>query len=225
MPTLPSVASVLKIGLVWQIGSDLEAFTNIHAHYSGTAPDNASCAVIAQAVHTSVVSHLQSHMTTNRAIIFVRVTDLTTPSSGIGEYHSGILGTSGGAPLPDSIGMLARHTIARRYRGGKPKSFTPLGAATDLDPSGDFNAAALATVNTAWVAFWASLITITNAGTSLDRMVSISYFSGSTWQPHPPPANKTVRVPTLRVAPVIDDITATALSPRPGSQRRRNFAF
>lgn len=225
MPTLPPVPAVAKIGLAWQFGSDLLSFNNLHAHYTGPAPSNATCAALAADVHAAVLAHLLGAIGTNRAILYTRVTDLSSSSGGIGEHHGGNNGTRAGPYLPDSMGVLAEHSIARRYRGGKPRTFTPMGIASDIDTSGDWNAAALAGINTMWQAFWTALTAITESGTAFDQMVSVSYFQGSTWVPVPPVPNRAKQVPTPRGAPVVDNITSTGLSLRPGSQRRRNFSF
>ncbi len=223
MPALPPVPNVLKVSLVWAVGDDPIAYNNLHWAYSGGPPSNADCATIAGDVRSSIIAGILPVTRITTAILFTRVTDLTSPSAGVGESHGGAAGGLTGQSLPNDVCVLANAHIARRYRGGKPRAYLPIGAAQYVDTTGDWIAADVTTMNTAWSAFIAYVSSLTVGTTTLGSSVNVSYYSGFTNVPYGVPTRYR-RVPTLRSGgPHIDPITSWSINPVPATQRRRNI--
>lgn len=223
MPALAPVPGVLKVSLVWAVGDDPIAYNNLHWSYSGGPPSNADCATIAGNVRSAVVADLLPVTRITTAILFTRVTDLTTPSSGTGESHGGAAGALTGQSLPNDVCVLANAHISRRYRGGKPRAYLPIGAATYVDTTGDWIGADVTTMNTAWNAFIAAVNGMVVSTTTLGTSVNVSYYSGFTNVPYGVPTRYR-RVPTPRVGgPHVDIINSWSINPVPATQRRRNI--
>jgi hypothetical protein len=223
MPALPPVPGVLKVSLVWAVGDDPIAYNNLHWSYSGGPPSNADCATIAGNVRSAVVADLIPQTRIQSAILFTRVTDLTSPSAGVGESHGGVAGGLTGPSLPNDVCVLVNASISRRYRGGKPRCYWPGGNSTYVDTTGKWIPADVTTMNTAWNAFITAVNGMVVSTTTLGTSVNVSYYSGFTNVPYGLPTRYR-RVPTLRAGgPHVDIINAWSVNPVPGNQRRRNI--
>jgi hypothetical protein len=113
------------------------------------------------------------------------------------------------------------HQIARRYRGGKPKSFFPWGVVTDFSSPQLWTSAFANSATGDYATFIAAVRAIAAGSTTLSNYVNVSYFSGSTVVINPV-TGRARNVPTLRTGgPVVDSIVASTANTRIGSQRRR----
>lgn len=209
MPALPDVPNVLKV--VFEGVQSGHPMANVfYFSYTGTAPTNATCVLIAQdfiaALATGDTVHqLHSLMDADTSYENTVVTDLTSSTSGSGNYLDTVAGTRSGTILPASAAMLETDHISRRYRGGHPRKYWPFGVGADLtDPrtwSSSIHADALA-----WRAgFTTGYQAISRAGCAISKHVNVSYLTGG----------------ARRTVPVVDDIVSAALSQALCSQRRR----
>jgi hypothetical protein len=155
----------------------------------------------------------------------IRVVDLTTPTSGFGEYLHHATGSRGANELGAGTACLVNMPIHRRYRGGKPRSYWPFGVQTDLQTAQTWTTAFQAAVAGGLETYLAALEGLTVGTTVLGVLVSISYYAGFTIRPSPPIAGVRARnVSTPRsVAITPDPILAINPSIKVSSQRRRNL--
>lgn len=222
MPALPPVASVLKLSLLWTLGSDTDASTRLYWLYSGTPPTNATC--------VSLSSNINGIVSTNLAALFpsatvyrgCEVTDLTSSTAGTGITSVTTPGTRSGGILPAGVNMLVNYSLGRRYRGGKPRSYYPFGVSTDVTTEQTWTSAFITATTTALTNFNTAMNVLTVTGCSLTRQVNISYYQGFT------AVENTVtgrwrNVPKQRTTPLTDSITSFTANQKFGSQRRRNL--
>jgi hypothetical protein len=206
----------------WFIGADLAALTRLHIDYSGTAPTNATCALLASDLYTIFQGTLLPYTPSTTSLESVTVTDLTSPTAGHGEFLAHHVGTLSGVELGAGVAFLASMKIARRYRGGKPRSYLPLGSDNVLQTPQTWTSTFVANVQASLDAIRADIAVTTEAGCNLGQLVNVSYYAGFVSSQNP----ITLRwrnIPKPRITPVIDVATGWQAESRLSSQRRRNL--
>lgn len=221
MPPLPDVAEVIRLEHGFSSTSgDLDIHTRIYFQYAGGAPNDAACATFLTNVLANFTPHIPALYNPDFTLTSLSVTDLSSPTGGFAELPTSVAGTrSGGAP-PVNICALMNYTIARRYRGGKPRSYWPWGAAADLSTPREWSSTFVTACDGGYSAYQGAVLGLALGSASLVAQVNVSYYQGFTNVPYGTPT-KYRRVPTLRPTPVVDDIGGFALNPIPGSQRKR----
>jgi hypothetical protein len=94
--------------------------------------------------------------------------------------------------------------IARRYKGGKPRIYLPMGVSAQLNNPVSWQSTYTSAVDSTWGAFVAGVIAAT-PNASVDQHVSVSYYNDK----------------APRATPVVDNVLTHSTSPIPASQRRR----
>jgi hypothetical protein len=113
--------------------------------------------------------------------------------------------------------------IARRYRGGKPRTYLPMGDSGYLLNPQEWNTTFLGLAQAALNQIISDYAVTTVAGCSLGTLVNVSYYSGFTIRPSPPIAGvRAKNIPTVRTAAVVDAVTSWTAEAKLASQRRRN---
>jgi hypothetical protein len=215
---------VIKVTLTYTIGGDTNVENILHFEYSGSAPSSATCLAIAAQIGSYWAADLKSQLSTSYALEIVTVLDLASATGAEGESISAIAGTRTGTLLGASTSVVLNHQIARRYRGGKPKSFLPYFTNSDLATPQKWVASNVTGLNSVWSTFITNVCSISISGTTISTYVSVSYYQGFTVVTSPT-TGRTRNVPKLRTGgPVIDQIVASQGSVTLGSQRRRNRA-
>lgn len=222
MPALPDHPGILKVETFFTVGADMNVRARQYYLYTGTPPSNATCVTIATDANTLAVTNLVPLLANENNLEGVKVTDLTTPASGVGEYLTPTPGSRGsGDPLAAEVAVLHNHGITRRYRGGKPRNYWPFGIGADLTSPSAWASGSIIAFEAGLNAYILGIQAISVAGCVVGAGVSVSNYSGfSTTGPdlegrfHYPP-----KVRAAAIAP--DLIVLYAVNPKPGSQRRR----
>lgn len=222
MPALPPVANCLKVLLKYGYGADIDVLNILHFEYTGSAPTATDCAALAGDVSTAWSGHLAAFMSNSQLLESVDVRDLASSSGADGQSATTHSGSRAGGNLAPGTAVLVNHHIARRYRGGKPRSYLPFFVTTDLQAAGLWSGTSTAALLTAWEAFIAAIVGASSGSTTVSVHCNVSYYQGFTNVPYGSP-QKYRRVPTVRGTPVVDAITAYTINPAPASQRRRNL--
>lgn len=220
MPALPPVPKVVRVGLHWKLAEDTGAVSHFHVSYTGTAPTPLQLNTFSSAVATAWATQFDALKQPNYSLVEVDSVDLSSALSAVGLDVSTHVGTRGGLPLDGAAQVHIQFNIARRYRGGKPGIFLPLGVANDLFDAQTWAAAFIGTVGTAWGNFETSTIGAGWAAAGTIAFVSVSYFSGFTVITNPI-TGRARNHPTPRVAPIIDPLIAFTVSQDFAHQRRR----
>lgn len=222
MPALPDVPSVLKVVYEFSDGLDFAAIVREYFSYAGTAPTDAVCDAIAADIYAAFVSDLIPLTPSGSQILGVTVTDLTSPTSGTG-VHSAITGGSrAGLLLTGGSCVLTNKHIARRYRGGKPRSYWPFFTVDDILTPQTWKAASVSGAQSAFDSFYAAVLAVAESGTTTLAPVNVSYYSGFTVRPTPPIAGvRAKNISTPRAAALVDPIASITVHSAPASQRRR----
>lgn len=221
MPELPSPGEVLKVNLHWGIEGDSKAQTVHYFRYSGAAGAG-DVESFAAALLSDGESSFQSLCGNYTGMVSAMVTDLESTSGVQVTGGTPWMGTRGTSLVPPGAATVVSHSIARRYRGGKPRSYLPLGISTDIATTGLWSTAFAETADGAWGG-WIASLTTTYGALSVNALVNVSYYSGYEWVNRGTSgAPKWVRVPTVRATPVVDAITGHTVNRVIGTQKRRN---
>lgn len=221
MPSLPAVANVLEVQLKHTVGSDLDVLARIFMAYTGTAPSDTGLTTMAGTVEGAWSTDLKSLVLTTSALTGIVITDLTSSSASRGEWSGSVAGTRSGTEVPASTAFNIGFSIARRYRGGKPKVYMPFGDASDLQTAQTWTSALATSVGTGWAAFVTAVAAAMPSGTTSAGQVGVSWYEGFTSVENPI-THRYRNVPTLRATPVTDPVIATVYNTRIATQRRRN---
>jgi hypothetical protein len=155
---------------------------------------------------------------TDTSLTSVLVTDLSDPSGANVSTGAAHAGTRVGGFLPASSCALLNFSLARRYRGGKPRAYLPAGCQPDLGNAQTWTTAFTNAVLAAFRAFRTDVYNSTKSWSATAEQVNISYYHQVLVGPPPTPP---VYVEQVRPTPVIDVITGESVSSTVGSQRRR----
>lgn len=206
MPPLPPASNVIKAKLSWVLDLNTTAESILYFQYAGGTPSAADCAALAADIQASAVTNLKALVNVINKIGLVTVQDIgsSTGKEGIGGTVTA--GTRTGNANPASTCVVMNHSIARRYRGGKPRTYFPAGGSADLASTGTWNTSLTNTCNTNWSTFITTCLAATSGSITLPNYVSVSYFNNG----------------ALRGTPEVDVISGTIARLRIGTQRRRN---
>lgn len=223
MPPLPTHPGVLKIDHRFTIGQDLGASCRLHFSYTGTPPTNTTCATIAATIGTHFATRCQGLMGDDTTFTELIVTDLSSSTGGSGVAPASVTGTRGAGVLPAEVCALQNFTIARRYRGGKPRVYWPFGVDNDLQDPQTWTAGFITAVETATGNYFTDIVASGTGGCTIVELVSISDYHSFTLVVNPI-TGRGRNVPTPRtVALSPDPVLSIPLNPKVGSQRRRSL--
>lgn len=220
MPALPNIPNVLRADLLWIDGGDVSISTRQFYRYSGSAPDSVDATALAADIY-GAASAMDANWSTQAHLSGVRVTDLSSGSGGQGEHAQDTPGTDTGTVLSGGTAALVNFVIARRYRGGKPRSYFPWGTGDKLSTPQTWTGAFVTQIDSSLATYFSAVIGLTEGSTTLTQHVNVSYYDGFTVVTNPV-TGRARNVPKLRTVPLVDNIASFAASSRPASQRRRN---
>lgn len=205
MAPLPPVPNAIKVQLGWYIDNNDRVENVLHFLVSGGPPSSGTCAALAADIQAAQITEFKASTHTSNGIMPCTVTDISSGSGlqGVGGTATG--GSLSGSYNGASVAMVINHHIARRYRGGKPRSYLPLGNQGALSTPGQWISSYVTTQTTNWANFITTCLASSSGGVSISAFVSVSYFhSGS-----------------VRVTPVVDTVLQSTARQQIGSQRRR----
>lgn len=222
MPPLPSVPNTARVRQEFTLGDGRKGFCVHHYQWTGGPAASADMVDLATNVRSVYTGFWLPHMDPGLSVGFTDAVDLSNPSGAGGSVIGNNAG-GGGGNSNDSLAVVVKWVIARRYKGGKPKSYLP-GAADML--SLEANGVSTATRNGADT--WAvHMLSDPAAGSypniTAPKLVMVSYYSG--FHNVTLPSGRQVSRPTLRSTPQIDPITGHTTNLIYGHQRRRSTTF
>lgn len=215
MPPLPAVPQVLKVRVQ---GNTSEAspvtWENVlHFSYSGAAPSVSVANTIAGQISSEWNTHMAPECPATTVMNLVQVIDLTSATSASGADFTVHPGTRGDDEIPANAAMLAIYPLARRYRGGHPRSYLLVGGNADFLDAAHWSTLFTAEVQSHWAAFLDAIVGYSTGGTTLTNLVNVSYYSKEV---NPVP-------PYRRPVPLVDvlDVATMYTEQQMASQRRR----
>lgn len=210
---------MLKYQLVHKIASN----TGVTCHFfiqTYTPPTPAQAQAAADSAHSAWSTNFASMLQVLDSLETVKVTDLSSSTGPVGINATLVAGARAGGTNPASTCVLQNLTVARRYRGGKPRIYWPYGVNTDLSTAQAWTAGFITQMGTAWNGFISAVIGGLQSWATQARFVTVSYYEGGEWKPDQ--NGNYHRVPTPRATPLVDAVVGGPFNVVPSTQRRRN---
>jgi hypothetical protein len=132
VPALPNASQVIKMEVS---GTRLSVpWANIwHMKYSGGPASNTDLEAIYTFASAQILRPYIHNMDEYSYVTLVAFTDLSSDTGATYENTTVSAGTNSGGTIPGSACALVSHSILRRYRGGHPRHYLPVGQATDIE--------------------------------------------------------------------------------------------
>lgn len=205
MSAQPPVPGVCKVIIGWSVGAKAGANV-LHFSYTPSTPAPlAYVEALAAGIDAAVQSQsgLWSDDVTYESTTAI---DLSSDTGFVSEGGTATVGIRTGSKLPGNVAVLASYEIARRYRGGHPRTYWPWFTITDLSTPQDWFGASVAEAMDSTEAIIAAALGATAGGTSTLDQVMVSY--------------TLAKVP--RVDPLVTPIVFSIVDELVASQRRRD---
>jgi hypothetical protein len=219
MPPLPTPGSVLRVTIEAGDAGDVEAGSRFFLKYTSGAPSSADLTTLAGDISAAWGTHIASLVSTAESLHGVTIVDLSSDVGNEGIWTGTVAGTRSGGFIPSSACAVVNHTIARRYRGGRPRTYLRCGTQTDLNGSNQWETTFTTAVLTGWQAFVAEVLAATAGSIVLADIINISFYKGFTV--FTTPSGRARNIPTPRETPLLDSIVNSTVAIKVGSQRRR----
>lgn len=213
MPALPAVPGVVQVEWGGTLSGTNKWLNRVHIAYTGAPPSLIDLTAYATNIAGALVAQLTPLQPAATTIDGVTVVDLSSALGAVGESFGSTPGTRAGGEIPGSAAALVSYRVLRRYRGGHPRTYLPVGVTTDLLTQSTWQAAFVTAVGAAIDGILVACVTTSGAFTP-SHQVSVSYYGGA-----PPVDEKSA----LRAVPIVDAIAddAFVVSAEVASQRRR----
>lgn len=223
MAPLPPVPGVLSVEYHFEISEDSNALVRTYYAYSGPVPTATDLLAIVVGVRGTIAAYFVNAMDGDTRFTEIVCRDLSGPLGAAVAAGGTDVGSRAGGPLGAGTAVLVNYKIGRHYRGGKPRSYFPFGADTDLDDRQTWTSGFLSFMGTTISDVQAAWFGATSGGTTVGLQVAVSYYSGFT-----PVTNvitgRTRDVARVRTGPIlVDTITGQSINPFIASQRRRDL--
>jgi hypothetical protein len=217
---LPSPGNILRVRHKWSIDTPPFAYTRIFYEWSGAAPTTGACAAIAAEHMANFVTYGKALLSSDWVLEEVDVTDLSSSSGAEGVDTSSTTGSRGGSPALGQAPVHVQFNISRRYRGGKPGVYLPLGTSSDYSGVYQWTSEFLSSVDTDVADWFNGLNGYASGGCTVGEQVNVSWYEGNEVVVNPI-TGRARNVPKPRAAPVVDIIGNWTAGQRIASQRRR----
>ena len=218
---LPFAPSVIRVKLFYTNQVRSNAILNtLHFRYTGAAGTNAEMATLAANIAGYWGATLKSDTNTTVSLTTVETRDLSSDMGTLGTWTGTTAGSRSDTINSAQAALLVTYTIPRTYRGGKPKTFLPVGDAIALLDEGHWTSDFVSSVQGNLETFLADILADTSAVTFSDQ-VNVSYYEPPNVAILNPVTGRYRTVSTLRTVAQIDTITTVTCQPQIASQRRR----
>lgn len=211
MPALPPAPGVVKI-IVKQTLGGVNVFNVLHASAgdsSGYTQDTLQR--LATAVRSAWVTNVIPLQGSKMTLGDVTVQDLWADTAGEASQTGTTVGAQA-STLPANVAVCWSWKIARRYRGGHPRTYiAAIPYAHELEPNSLTSTARTSHQNAAGAVRAAVNAVLADDGVALFQLGQLSYYKGKN-------ADGT---PALRPSPLFDGFTGVSVDDRLDSQRRR----
>lgn len=220
MAALPPVAGVLKAQLFFTIQGKVEQGLRFFYNYTGTAPSSTNCVTLSSDIFTEAESAIIPLLGGDNYLTSCVVTDLSSDTGAVGETTGDTEGTYSGDPVPSGAAVVCSYEILRRYRGGHPRSYWPLGTSSALLGDALWDSTFVDSVKEAVSDTIGSIFGVTAGPTTVGEQVNVSYYQGFTSVENPL-THRYRNVPTLRATPQVDVVQSIIARSYVGSLRKR----
>jgi hypothetical protein len=177
----------------------------LHFTYSTGTPNAVDLGVLATGTFNPFWLGVKADYPASTLLVGLKVTDLGVADGATITVPLGSAGTAEDTASPAQCCVLMDYSIARRYRGGHPRTYWPAVAYGSIATPSTWNADIVTDFIAAWEAMVATMGVVTSSGITIISQVSVSYVDADAY----------------RVDNVTDFILAPSVSSLIRTQRRR----
>ena len=207
---LPDVPNVIMIKISGTVGG--VAFVHIlHAQHDASTPNTTDLTTLATTINTSWGTNIKPTQHTTTIMNSVVVTDISSRTGAVASVTSPVQTGSLPNPLQNNVAYAVGWIIARRYRGGHPRTYHTGLSQTQMADTRLLTTTARSTILSAWSSLKGSIENSPPATLPGLRLCNVSYYHGK----------NSDGTPALRPSPLVDVITGVKGDSRVDSQRRR----
>lgn len=220
-PPLPDVPT-LRAELAFLNTDSFQAGSRLFFQYSGGPPSALDCQSFGTALGNSWSTNIALLVHQDWSLNEVDVLDIATYTGHSSKVSMSHPGGYTGATIPASAAANIEFLISRRYRGGKPRMFSPPPGNTAMQSAGLWLPGFLPQWQTGMTAFIAAVVGQTFGSIVIQHHINLSYYhmfdnvTDSSGRIH--------AAPRYKATATSDIITGYALKQVIGSQRRRRTA-
>jgi hypothetical protein len=211
---------VIKVQLVWQIGTDGNCMNVLHYQYGGSAPAASDLTAIGNHMVASWGTAQGAVFSTRDSLANVILTDLAGTTGQQAEVVAGKAGTDISGAISQQSATVMAFEVNARYRGGHPRAYFPPMTTRVMQDGLHWTAAGASAFNSAIETFLSSIVGFASGATNVLQQVAISYYQGHTWSP-PDHLGNYHKIPTRRSPPLVLPVTSWVTRTVIGNQRRR----
>lgn len=190
--------------------------------YAGAAPTAANCTAIADAIETAWTTNLAPLTSIEWGLKTIDVIDIASLTGASGQWNGTSQGQDSGSALPAQVAVNIEFSIARRYRGGKPRIYLPPPDAGKQADAGHWSGTFTAAMDTAFEAFIAAVEAIDVGAVGQLTHVNLSYYTG--FKNITNSSGRERAVPQYRTEALVEPVTGYHTKTELSSQRRRRVA-
>ena len=218
---LPDVPCV-RVRMVGKDATNNDWGIRFYLSYAGSAPTGANCTTLAGDIMSALGGALQPLISESTTVTECDVLDIATSSGLSGQSTAAFAGTRAGTPLPAQVAFNLEYGIARRYRGGKPRTYLPVGVDSDMADVANWSNSFVNAVNAAVIAGFAAIEALSVGAMGALKHVNLSYYAG--YQNIEIAGRRAKVIPLYRATALHDNITGYFGKLELSSQRRRRTA-
>lgn len=220
MPALPSPGKVIRVTLQFTDGSDSNILNRVYFSYTGSVSAT-DCTSINNTIDTAWGSHMATNITSNVALIGVTTSDLSSATGAEVTTTYNTAGSNAGTKLASGTSIVMQNKLARKYRGGHPRTYLAGMPEAALLNANTWVTATADNALTGWTQVLSAVVGSPPADLGVVAQVNVSYYLGFTVVTNPI-SGRARNVPKLRTTPVVDVVQSVGVNLKVGSQRRRN---
>lgn len=220
MAALPNVANVLRVSMFFSIGSKPNQGVRWFLGYTGGPPTVANLEDFGATIKTAADTDFPDVMHESNSITSIKLEDLSSNLGAVAVIDDSTAGALTGIALPSAAAFVTSYEISKRYRGGHPRSYWPLGDAEFLTTDSEWGGSSVTAMTGAVTNVVESINAATEGSTTISQQVAVNYYLGFTSVENPI-THRYRNVPTLLVSPNVYAVNSIVGRSYVGSFRKR----
>lgn len=219
MPALPNVPNVVRLEHLFHLDEDTRAKVRSFWRYVTGPPTQAELDTAVIAVKLAFSTNMPSVLHNAWSMAETILTDLSSPSAPVSSLGGSVAGALAGERLTAAACLLQSNEIARRFRGGHPREYWPLGNADHTADSQTWTDAFVTSCTTDLGLYETAVKAALAVFGGTVGKVAVSYHQGNTV--FIGPTGRARNISNVRATPIVDTILSTKVQKGIASQRRR----
>lgn len=158
MPALPPVPGVIRCSVEGTLAG-IPVANVFHLGYTGSPPSGQSLQQVALGMANAWSAHIAPLQCSDYIGQLWTATDLSSETGAEELLEQTVPGTAAGPPTPNNAAMVISKAVARRYRGGHPRTYLAGFPQSDMADGAHWTAAVATNAGQHWSQFISQILT------------------------------------------------------------------